>query len=254
MAGLEEIPKIGGEESEPEREIPASALQKFKEYVNKDLEPYSKHTNEALDRAMRLLRVSITDALGKKVSDAASYEASDDIIRAVVVLTHAYLEDFLRTLGGALLPLADGDVLNAVSLVGSSDGKRVEKFSLGQLAKHRGKRVEDVIEESVEEHLSRITFNNATDIISFLERIRLRAEKESYEHLAAIDKMIARRHLIVHRADRVKGDIQVIDGREVLDWVVATQSFMRGLFIPLISRKYTSKFMADTFGIKVTDS
>jgi uncharacterized protein (DUF2236 family) len=46
------------------------------------------------------------------------------------------------------------------------------------------------------------------------------------EKLSVLDKMIHRRHVIVHRADRAGNQLQAIDPDEVLLWVEITHEFM----------------------------
>jgi hypothetical protein len=81
-----------------------------------DVIQYRQHINEGLQRATRLV-----------LSSSDLGEMADEVLRAVVVLTHAYLEDFLRQLAQAILPTADESVLNEVPLAGGRGG-RPEKF------------------------------------------------------------------------------------------------------------------------------
>jgi hypothetical protein len=166
--------------------------------------------------------------------------ANSELFRAVVVLTHAYLEDFLRALGSALLPVADEKALNEVPLVGLCRTGRAEKFFLGKLVKHRGKSVDDLIRESVSEYLGR-SFNNMTEIFSFLNTLGLRTTEEDCgmlresfslpeqgEIFAMLNAMMQRRHHIVHRADQDQtGEgLKPINGDEVFRWLKATAYFM----------------------------
>jgi hypothetical protein len=212
-----------------------------------DLEPYNKQIGEGLERVSHLGRVAV-----KLTRESPLHQkTADDIFRSIVVMTHAYLEDFLRTLGQSFLPSTDECSLNLVPIVGSNSG-RAEKFFLGRLAQHRGKLVDDLIRESVEEHLSRSTFNSVTEIKSFLQQIGL--EITNVESLPKIEAMIKRRHLIVHRADRVEGQIQSIDSDEVLVWVEATQLFMQKMFRPIVSKRFTPKYLEEKYEIKVSGS
>jgi hypothetical protein len=160
-------------------------------------------------------------------------KVSAEIHRAVVVMTHAYLEDFLRTLASRLLPVADEEFLNHVPLAGCA-GER-GKFSLGKLAQHRGKTVDEVLRASVEEYLERSNFSSASEIVSFLETdlgIQLDPTAKD-EDLPIIEKMIQRRHQIVHRADRISSEdgvtqLRVIDKTEVSHWVMTTNNFITG--------------------------
>jgi RiboL-PSP-HEPN len=200
--------------------IAARLLPKF----NLEIGPYYDSIGESLNRTRRL----IAQARAKNT------ETNDDILRAIVVLTHAYLEDFLRTLARSLLPLARESVLKDISLAGSGLS-RPKGFHLGDLAKHRGKTVEEVIHDSVSEHLDRSNFNNTNQIVSFLSDLDIALPAEASEKLSALDRMIQRRHLIVHRADRVKTtdgakhELQAIDSNEVVEWVLAATDFMTAI-------------------------
>jgi hypothetical protein len=88
-----------------------------------------------------------------------------DLLRAAVVLLHATVEEFLRYVGTLYLPHSPEEVLNSVSILGSEDPLRPEKFYLGRLVRHRGKTVEQLIEQSVAAHLERMTFSN-TSVLS----------------------------------------------------------------------------------------
>jgi hypothetical protein len=169
--------------------------------------PYVKMIVEGLQRGMNLVSQA-----GKGDKETAA-----EILRAVVVLNHAYLEDFLRNVARWLMPIAGEDALNKIPLAGSTG--RAEKFQLGKLAEHRGKKVDDVIRESVEAYMERSTFNNVTEIMSFLDSVNVklpsREEIDSSpsevqrlpiggDDLGILDAMIKRRHHIVHRADRAK--------------------------------------------------
>ena len=157
-------------------------------------------------------------------------EDSDDLLRAIVVLNHAYLEDFLRTLGRELLPFCDEATLDEIPV--AKNGGRKEKFYLGKLAQFRGYMVDDLIDESVMEHLDKRSFSSHGEIIVFLNRLEIKINARMKRQLITIGKMIQRRHQIVHRADRVvdsgklKPQLQTITARRVIRWVVATNRFM----------------------------
>jgi hypothetical protein len=185
-------------------------------------------------------------------------ETSGDILRAVVVLTHAYVEDLLRTVASVFLPAASEGALDVVPLSGLGDRGRAEKFALGKLASHRGKTVDDLIQESVSEYLDRVSFNNVTEMISFIKGLgfRLPTKKEEWQSdfgvewpeivtdkrgtLAVLDEMIRRRHHIVHQADKAKiGDgLMPINSQEVLSWVMASTRFMATISKAFLEKKY----------------
>lgn len=193
-------------------------------------EPYVKMIGEGIHRGMNLVSQA-----GKGDKEIAS-----EILRAVVVLNHAYLEDFLRNVALWLMPIAGEDALNKIPLAGPTG--RAEKFHLGKLAEHRGKKVDDVIRESVEAHMERSTFNNVTEIMSFLDSVNVNLPRSdeidasssgiprlpiSRDSLGVLDAMMKRRHHIVHRADRAKaGDgLEEITETEVMLWLATTMMF-----------------------------
>ena len=81
--------------------------------------PYLDNLQESLERIQNLGIAATT----------MSNDTSEDALRASVVLLHASLEDFLRTVAAKLLPSASEDVLNEISLVGLKG--RPKNFGLG---------------------------------------------------------------------------------------------------------------------------
>ena len=180
-------------------------MEKYLERAaERDLKPYLKLMSESFDRTMGLVQEA----------DRMKNELSNEILRAAVVLNHAYLEDFLRTLALTFLPIADEKTLDGIPLAGGQFD-RAEKFSLGKLTRHRGKTVNDLIKESVSAYMERSTFNSVTEIMSFLDSIglKLASKKNENSHLVppfdpamlpVLEKMMRKRHHIVHRADKAK--------------------------------------------------
>ena len=123
-----------------------------------------------------------------------------DVLRSAVVLIHASLEDFLRSLARSYLPKARPEVMNAIPLKGGGRSGRPGKFSMGDLAEHRGKTVDELIEESIEAYLDRSNYNNTSDIAALLANLDVDVEPVR-QFFPELDRMIARRHQIVHRAD-----------------------------------------------------
>jgi hypothetical protein len=182
------------------------------------LQQYLDLVVEAQNRITKLGRLS------------SQIEDSDDLLRAIVVLNHAYLEDFLRTLGRELLPGCDEATLNEIPLAKS--GGRKEKFFLGRLSQFKGYMVDDLIDESVTEYLDKRSFTSSGDIIVFVDRLGFRLNATMKGQLRAIGNMIERRHQIVHWADRVvrsgklKPELQTIGVGRVVGWSLATSRFM----------------------------
>ncbi|MGH7269919.1 MAG: hypothetical protein ACREJ3_05760, partial [Polyangiaceae bacterium] len=114
-----------------------------------------------------------------------------------VVFLHASLEDLLRSVLAWKLPsTADFGHLDDVPL----DGEKLRKYTLGDIAKHRGKSVEDLIDHSVAAYLERSNFNNVSEIASALARSGV-ASAALRPYGSDLESIMKRRHLIVHRAD-----------------------------------------------------
>lgn len=121
-----------------------------------------------------------------------------DILRAAVVLTHAALEDFLRSITIEKLPACPPDTLDSVPLKGTGT-KAATKFALGALAHFRTLTVEELIQESVREYQQRwATFNDLGQVKRAISLCGADPETLTY---GKIPEAIGRRHRIVHHAD-----------------------------------------------------
>lgn len=65
----------------------------------------------------------------------------DDILRSCVVLLHANLEDYLRNLAKIAWIAKDSEFYDAIPIFRENRKKNAEKFLLGEIAKHKGKKV-----------------------------------------------------------------------------------------------------------------
>ena len=123
--------------------------------------------------------------------------ARADILRTIVVFLHATFEDILRTMARQCIAAAKSQILDKIPLVGTG---RAEKFHLGALNAHRGKTVDQLIHESVENYLDRETFGSCSDVDEVLTQMGL--DTAPFKPLYAdLDQMMKRRHRIVHEAD-----------------------------------------------------
>lgn len=122
-----------------------------------------------------------------------------DVLRAATVLLHASLEEFVSGLARERLPNADINALNNVPLVGT--GPRLERISLGQLAPYKEQSVGRLIEDSVSEHLDRSNWNNPGDLKKMLQSLGLNVAELDIDW-DSLGRLMARRHQIVHQADR----------------------------------------------------
>ena len=204
---------------------------------------YLEHINDNLRRTGWL--ISVADAiktnpsiLGNSVGVIpATGDEHEDLLRAAVILTHAYLEDFLRMLGRTLLPLASKEVLDEIPLTGT--GRQAQKFFLGSLMRHLDKAVEQVVQESADEYLDNYTFNNGTQVMQFLAKLGIKVDSD----LTTLNQMIQRRHSIAHRGDKVRSKIsekyemQPISALDVIDWAKATNDFVNSVVRLVIEQK-----------------
>jgi hypothetical protein len=134
---------------------------------------------------------------------AATIESEDvraDLFRAIVVFLHATFEDLLRTAARHRLVDAAPKVLENIPLIGTTKVGRAEKFHLGTLAEHREKTVDHLIRESVEDYLNRESFGSCASVEEILRQMGL--DTKPFKPLYAdLDRMMKRRHRIVHQAD-----------------------------------------------------
>lgn len=150
-----------------------------------------------------------------------------DLLRGAVVLLHASLEDVLRSLAEWKLPSASPGSLADIPLAGIKRGTRI---GLQELAMYRGRTVDEVISDSVKEHLERSSYNHPGEIKVVLERIGIDPRfGDAYSpELAA---MMSRRHWIAHRADRntLRGSghhsVKSLAGVVVSRWIEAVEKF-----------------------------
>jgi RiboL-PSP-HEPN len=204
-------------------QIPEQAERVFKEvdFINQ----YNARIAAILRPAIHLIEYAET------FPKEHSSRTKDDILRAAVVFLHAALEDFLRYIGSKYIPSASEDVLNKISVIGSSDVVRPEKFFLGKLAKHRDKTVDQLIAKSVEAHLDKRSFSNPADISQLLESAGI-PTSEVERLYPSLSELMARRHNIVHKGDlkptankHREREPKPIDARKVREWYETIMQF-----------------------------
>lgn len=176
-----------------------------------------------------LIRVSSLIALYEKVpkDNRGKNARATDILRASVVLLHASEEDYLRNILVQWYPFkADKTALKEVPLAGTSG--REAKFTFDKLAEFKGKTVDGLIEESICQFFSKVSFNSYSDIASRLNKIHINLV--SYERAKDINALIERRHKIVHEADlqtkNGKTQTSPINAPQVRTWMECSQSLI----------------------------
>ena len=153
--------------------------------------------SENIDRVKNLVLIYETHLAGEGSGRRAHQKT--DVLRAATVLLHASLEDLLRSLAYWKLPAAAANVLDQFPLAGNGPAM---KYSLGALAAHRGRSVDDLIKDSVDSHLERSNYNSTSEVARFLGQIALDVGPVQ-THFVELDELMSRRHQIVHRADIV---------------------------------------------------
>jgi hypothetical protein len=154
-----------------------------------------------MDRINGLVKLIFSDIEPlKRTEPLQSGGVRADILRMIVVFLHATFEDVLRTMARQRLAAASTQVLNLIPLVGTSRSGRTEKFHLGALNEHRGKTVDQLIQESVESHLDGESFGSCGDVNDVLAQMGL--DPTPFKPLFSdLDQLMKRRHRIVHNAD-----------------------------------------------------
>lgn len=168
---------------------------------------------------------------------------AQDALRAGVVLLHAHLEEFLRTLAVEILPQQDEAILDKIPLVGTKG--RAEKFYLGKLVIHRGRTVDEVLRLSVEEHLNRETFNSTDEIARILEAMGFKNSEHLYD-FALLGQLMKRRHQIVHQQDRDPDGganaflPQPMHSNDLIIWLGAVVNFISRVLDEVIAKRLPS--------------
>lgn len=152
--------------------------------------------DENLDRVENLVSLYGPVTPGRrKVQDT-------DILRAALVLLHASMEDYLRSLLAWKIETFDQETLNNYGFP-NGNKRPPTKITLGELAAHRGKSVNDLITEAIEAHLEEFqSFNDLGEVKKALKQCGIGNGTVDARDFSDLPDMIARRHNIVHKADR----------------------------------------------------
>lgn len=151
--------------------------------------------SENVDRVKNLVLIYETHLAGE--GSGRRTHQKTDVLRAATVLLHATLEDLLRSLAYWKLPAAAPNVLDQFPLAGHGPAM---KYSLGALATHRGRTVDEIIKDSVDSFLERSNYNSSAEVAKLLGQVALNVSSLQ-GHFAELDELMSRRHQIVHRAD-----------------------------------------------------
>jgi hypothetical protein len=174
----------------PDKPPETEARHYLSAIVRQELLQYLELQKEALDRITELLSAAewIRNRGPSKVLSGPSLD-DQEILRAAVVLTHAYLEDFVRTIARNLLPHADTKSLDKVPV------------KLGTFVR-LGHDVDKIVSESVSAYLDRKPFSGKEDIKNLFKMVSVKLSPLQETYLNELDEMSQRRHRIVHAGDR----------------------------------------------------
>jgi len=195
--------------------------------VRQELLQYLELQKEALNRITALLSAAEW-IRNRGPSNALAGPSLDEqeILRAAVVLTHAYLEDFVRTIARNLLPHAGAKALDKVPV------------KLGTFVRLRND-VDKIVVESVSAYLNRRPFSGREEIKNLFKMVSVNLSPIQEGYLNVLDEMSQRRHRIVHAGDRVVSPgaetiFRPITHAEVLKWLKNTHDFMSSLSFGLL--------------------
>lgn len=152
--------------------------------------------DENLERVENLISLYGDPSPGRrKVKDT-------DVLRAALVLLHASMEDYLRSLLSWKVGTFGEETLNKYGFPNGTK-RPPTKITLGELSVHRGKTVNDLIEEAVKGHLEEFqSFNDLGEVKKALEQCGVDHDTVDTKNFGDLPAMISRRHNIVHKADR----------------------------------------------------
>lgn len=124
-----------------------------------------------------------------------------DILRICIVYIHATIEDCMRNILYYRLQITnDSSLLNSIGFYNEILNRRIEKFQLGDLLKYKNITIDDFIKKSINQYVEYQTYNNTTDIARVFNQFKIPLEPIS-DILPQLDKIIKRRHDIVHNSD-----------------------------------------------------
>ncbi len=167
-----------------------------------EIEQYKQLFDRNIERVCSL-RKTYNSLKNDEIKEGKEYKFTD-ILRAAVVMLHSSFEEYYRSVLGYVLPkICTEDDLKNMSFLGSA-GNHKDKITLGGLIKLRDKTVDQLITESIHEALNYTSFNDYQDILSWSKKIKI--DLSGFQEQEKLNKLIHRRHKIVHEADNAKND------------------------------------------------
>lgn len=191
-----------------------------------EIETHKLLFNRNIERVCSL-RKMYNSLKSDEVKEGKEYKFTD-ILRSAVVLLHSSFEEYYRSILGCILPkTCTEDDLKNMSFLGSA-GNHKDKITLGGLIIVREKTVDQLITESIRESLSFTSFNDYQDIVSWSKKIKI--DLSEFKDQEKLNKLIHRRHKIVHEADNAKSDdeyaLAPIRENSVEEWIEVVRNLV----------------------------
>lgn len=159
------------------------------------LEQITERLDRNVERVRNLASLYRAEGQGRRgVQDT-------DVLRAAVVLLHAGMEDYLRSLLIWKVDTFGPDVLKEYRLQLGDEWKTT--VALQDLHLLRGRSVDEIIDASVRTQIRTYqTFSSVEAVQKALKRCGIDAGRVHAQDYQQLGEMIGRRHHIVHHADR----------------------------------------------------
>ena len=172
--------------------------------------------------------ISIYQELKPSVDSRSPPISEEDILRSAVVLNHASLDNFLRQIARHKVANSGKEYLHLIPLYKQSKAG-LDKFCFLHLYEFRDKTVNQVILDSIIKHYERISFNKPYDITRTFKKEFGFNISSLEKFFPILEKMMKRRHQIVHNADNEKSQglftIESMDLDDVKLWFITTRDF-----------------------------
>lgn len=142
------------------------------------------------------------------------------------MLLHGSQEDYIGgTISDWLLVKAKPKELEAISLLNRTK-KSPQKSSMADLVQHKDMTVANLIQKSIEDQLCLVSFNQYSEICAWLDKIGV--SLEAFKKQELIEKLIKRRHVIVHEVDMGEdsGKTNRITAKTVRSWREAVEAML----------------------------
>lgn len=166
-----------------------------------------------------------------EVKEGKDYKFTD-VLRSAIVFLHSSFEEYFRHVLRDVLPTTcTQEDLQKISFT-TKDGKHIDKLTVSNLLQYKGKTIDDLVADFIGDTLDTTSFNNYSDIVNWAQKIKV--DLSSFTSQDKIEKLIKRRHKIVHEADNNKThkmnkiySLTHIQESVVKEWLDAVQDLVK---------------------------